>query len=91
MGLPARCSPVAEILISLLSPLGEVLMNQKGLRFLLAQTPAIVEAGARAAVEAVRQAKSKGLNIHYIENGCLIEETPGGERRVLKPLDPVEE
>ncbi|ULU27696.1 hypothetical protein DYST_04662 [Dyella terrae] len=66
-------------------------MNRKGLRFLLEQTPAIVAAGERAAVEAVRQAKSKGLNIHYIENGCLIEETPDGERRALKPLDPVKE
>jgi len=65
--------------------------QSKGVRFLLAHTPAIIAAGARAASEAVLQAKAQGLNIHYIENGYLIEETPAGELKVLKPLDPVEE
>jgi hypothetical protein len=65
-------------------------MNQsKNVDFLLAHTPAIVAAGERAAAEAVRQAKVNGLNIHYIEDGCLIEESPDGSRKVLKPIDPV--
>jgi hypothetical protein len=64
--------------------------QSKDVRFLLAQTPAIVAACERAAAEAVRQAKANGLNIHYIEDDYLIEETPDGVRRVLKPIDPVD-
>ena len=61
----------------------------KNARFLLAHSPAIVAAGERAAAEAVRQAKAHGLNIHYIEDGYLIEEAPDGKRTVLKAIDPV--
>lgn len=57
--------------------------------FLLAHTSAIIAAGERAAAEAMRQAKANGLNIHYIEDGYLIEEAPDGRRKVLKPIDPV--
>jgi hypothetical protein len=63
--------------------------RSKNVRFLLAQSPAIVAAGERAAAEAVRQAKAHGLNIHYIEDGHLIEEAPDGTRTVLKTVDPV--
>jgi hypothetical protein len=61
----------------------------KNTRFLLAQTPAIMIAGDRAVAHAVHQAKVRGLNIHYIEDGYLIEEAPDGKRTVLKAIDPV--
>ncbi|WP_266168024.1 hypothetical protein [Dyella subtropica] len=63
--------------------------QSKNVDSLLAHTPAIVAAGERAAAEAVRRAKANGLNIHYIEDGYLIEEAPNGSRKVLKPIDPV--
>lgn len=63
--------------------------QSRNVRFLLAQTPALAAAGERAAAEAVQQAKANGLNIHYIEDGCLIEEAPDGTRKVLKALNPV--
>lgn len=63
--------------------------HSNNIDFLLAHTSAIVAACERAAAEAVRQAKANGLNIHYIEDGFLIEEAPDGSRKVLKPIDPV--
>ena len=58
-------------------------------RILLEITPTamLAESGARAAAEAIRQAKASGLSIHYIEDGLLIEEAPDGTRKALKALD----
>jgi hypothetical protein len=47
-------------------------------------TTALVHSGARAAAGAICRAKALGLNIHYIEDGLLIEEAPDGTRNVLK-------
>ena len=63
--------------------------QSKSVQFLLTHAHAIIAAGARAADE--DQAKSQGLNIHYVENGYLIEETPDGKCIVLKAIDPIEE
>ncbi len=53
----------------------------------LISTAEFAETGARAAARAIRQAKASGLNIHYIEDGLLIEEAPDGTRKTLKALD----
>lgn len=50
-------------------------------------TTVLAESGARAAADAISRAKSLGLNIHYVEEGLLIEEAPDGTRVVLKALD----
>lgn len=50
-------------------------------------TTALAQSGAHAAVDAIRRAKAHGLNIHYVEDGLLIEEAPDGARTVLKAVD----
>jgi len=61
--------------------------NNAGLLLELIPTATLAKSGARAAAGAIRQAKALRLNIHYVEDGLLIEEAPDGTRKVLKALD----
>lgn len=61
----------------------------KNARLILHYVPTmtLAQSGARAAAAAIGSAKALRLNIHYVEDGLLIEEAPDGARVVLKTLD----
>lgn len=58
--------------------------KKKAFRSDVAQMEELLKAGKLGTTKAVRDSKSLGLTITYIEKDHLVEELPDGRKRVLK-------
>lgn len=47
----------------------------------------LIKSASEASREAIRESKALGLTIKFIEDNKIIEESPDGERRVLRKLE----
>lgn len=63
--------------------------HSKHAGFLLSLADGVAAAGPAAAQNAIARAKSAGLDISYVENGCLKIEAANGAVRSSTPLSTV--